>query len=101
MIEILTTIEKYFLCLMGIAIVILALMIWKQFKWNSKAMMGSFLIAGILGFMWKFILLLYTEEGIYAKIAELSEAGFMVFTTIAVFSWFFVVTGIIKESPTK
>lgn len=101
MIELLTTLEKYFLSVMGIAIVILALMIWNQFKWGFKTMMSSFLAAGILGFVWKFILLLYPEEGIYGLIAELSEAGFMIFTTIAVFSWLFTVTGVLKKSPEK
>lgn len=101
MIELLTTLEKYFLSAMGIAIIILALLIWKQFKWGFKTMMSSFLIAGILGFIWKFILLFYPEEGIYGLIAELSEAGFMIFTTIAVFSWFFLVTGVLKSSKSE
>jgi hypothetical protein len=96
-IDMLTLLEKYFLSLMGVSTVILSLMIWKLFRGNFKTMMVSFVLAGILGFLWKFILIFNPEEGIYATIAELSEAGFMVFTTVAVFTWVFTVREVFEK----
>lgn len=89
-IELITQVEKFFLSGMGIAIIILAIMLWQKFTPSNRNVAGAFIIAGILGFIWKFILLVLEESELVASIAETSEALFMIFTLAATLSWLFM-----------